>query len=730
MDKHVEISVIVPVYNVERYLSECLDSVLKQVEVEFEVICVNDGSTDSSLDILKKYANQDSRVKVFTKVNGGLSDARNFGIEKANGEYIYFLDSDDMIKDQTALSFMVKEMQENDLDILYFDGVSIFETEDLHQKHKFFKYAYERKKEYGLYEYGQELFEELVNQEDYFVNAALQCLKRKFIEDNRLAFPVGLLYEDNVFKFESLLMAGRVKHIKKTVYIHRVRENSITTEEKTFEHFYSYWNVCKRMRYFVKKNEKGIKCLNHTEQILKEMEGNVVYEFYGLSQMQKKLDGLSEEEKKEVIAFIDEYERNRERDMIVSKISDAKLEEIKNSGSKLIVYGAGSVGSVCVEYLLSQNINVEAVAVTSTDENPVDLWGKRIYSIDEIIDKYENHIILICVMEKKQKAIQDILIQKGLNKESVFTMSDSLYQEWQVFNSKNISLNKEMSYYKRYIRPYVQTLNKICRERKLDKGEVRKFIAKETELLESHDICLARLVVVLSTKCSLRCKDCNNLIPHFKPQEDLDTRQIIESLEIVTDSVGKLLKCELIGGEPFLAKNLEMVLEYVIGNKKIESVEITTNGTIMPRTSLLKLLQNPKVLIRISDYGTLVDKSNLIEFLNENKILYEILETGKWVSPGGIEKRNRDIETLMQEYARCSPGYICKTLYKDKIFACARAASLYALGYMKEPEAVHLNENFKPEYLKKFILREFSIACDYCDMAVEKKCYVEPAKQI
>ena len=91
------VSIIVPVYNVEDYLTECIESAIKQTYHNLEIILVDDGSTDTSGKICDMYACKDDRIKVFHKQNGGLSDARNTGIEKATGEYIYFLDSDDML---------------------------------------------------------------------------------------------------------------------------------------------------------------------------------------------------------------------------------------------------------------------------------------------------------------------------------------------------------------------------------------------------------------------------------------------------------------------------------------------------------------------------------------------------------------------------------------------------------------------------------------------------------
>lgn len=106
-----KISIIVPVYNTEKYLSKCLNSLIKQTYKDIEIIVVNDGSKDKSLEIAKKFAKQDNRIKVFNKENGGLSSARNFGIEKASGEYIGFVDSDDYIKENMfeILYNMIKE---------------------------------------------------------------------------------------------------------------------------------------------------------------------------------------------------------------------------------------------------------------------------------------------------------------------------------------------------------------------------------------------------------------------------------------------------------------------------------------------------------------------------------------------------------------------------------------------------------------------------------------------
>lgn len=116
MIKIVKVSVIVPVYNSRKYLKECIESIINQDLEEIELILVNDGSTDNSLDICQKYAMKDSRIKIIDKPNGGVSSARNAGILAASGEYIGFVDSDDWIQSE-MYSNMYKNIKETGSDI-------------------------------------------------------------------------------------------------------------------------------------------------------------------------------------------------------------------------------------------------------------------------------------------------------------------------------------------------------------------------------------------------------------------------------------------------------------------------------------------------------------------------------------------------------------------------------------------------------------------------------------
>lgn len=393
-------------------------------------------------------------------------------------------------------------------------------------------------------------------------------------------------------------------------------------------------------------------------------------------------------------------------------------EDIKEKN--IVVYGAGVIGKSVVERLIFDDLEqyIKAIVVTEKENNPDSILGIPVLGIKNIVAEISDCIILVAVGKKVQSAVLEYLSVLQLS--NVYTMDNIEVKEW---------LN-DLSY-KRYAKPYIENSKEIfCHSDMSNEKKENIIINSIKKVKEEKEVNLTRLVVVLGTKCSLRCKECNNLMPYFKPQKDLNIEKILQSLEILNEKVNSILKCELIGGEPFLSKNLKEVISYLLRSEKIHKIEITTNGTIMPEKDLIPSLVNEKVTVLISDYGDLVDKDKLIHYLTLNKIKYAILEGGKWISPGGIEKRGRSKEVLQKYYNNCGSGYICKTLYEDKIFSCARAASLYALGCMKEEEYVSINNNLDINEIKQFWLKDYSEACDYCDIACEERKIIEPAEQI
>ena len=122
----MKVSVIIPIYNVEEYLEECIDSILNQSLDNVEILCINDGSTDNSLSILNKYSERNSNIKIINQENTGAGTARNRALKFAEGEYIYFLDGDDYL-DKDTLLICYEEAKKNNLDIVTFDAILFYE---------------------------------------------------------------------------------------------------------------------------------------------------------------------------------------------------------------------------------------------------------------------------------------------------------------------------------------------------------------------------------------------------------------------------------------------------------------------------------------------------------------------------------------------------------------------------------------------------------------------------
>ena len=218
------VSIIIPIYNVEKYLDECIKSVLNQTYHNLEIILIDDGSTDSSKIICEKYKNIDNRIQLITKKNGGLASARNLGIDMAKGNYIYFLDSDDYIKKST-IEEVIDYMKINNADLCYFSGDLLLEFDNLGWNERMYKKEKEYKSGSGI-----SVMKELVYNNEYTCQNCMFMSKTSLLNKNKIRYTEGYIYEDNYFAF-LLGMYSKISCVyNKSLYVRRVREGSIMTE--------------------------------------------------------------------------------------------------------------------------------------------------------------------------------------------------------------------------------------------------------------------------------------------------------------------------------------------------------------------------------------------------------------------------------------------------------------------------------------------------------------------
>ncbi len=246
MENQALISVIIPVYNVEEYLRECVDSVLRQTYENLEIILVDDGSTDSSGVICDEYIDADERISVIHQKNGGLSVARNKGLSEAKGNYVYFLDSDDYIAENTLETLLVIAEKDNS-DIVFFDAVSFADTDDFTVKQ-----SYLRKNKYNT-DSGYNIFKAITGKNDFHSAVPLLFIKKNFLINSGIEFIPDILYEDMVFTYQVFCLAATVSQCSEAFYYRRYRKNSIMTSSKTRKHFTSCIAVCKLNADFTEK---------------------------------------------------------------------------------------------------------------------------------------------------------------------------------------------------------------------------------------------------------------------------------------------------------------------------------------------------------------------------------------------------------------------------------------------------------------------------------------------
>ena len=212
------ISLIIPVYNVEQYLRDCLNSVVAQTNSDCEVICVNDGSTDGSWTILKEFQNRYNQITVITQQNKGLSGARNAGILAAKGDYLFFLDSDDWIEPNTLEILAQKQRGE---DLVCFNGRRVFEDGSTEEPDNEIE-------ELNLNGWEYYCKYALVRRKFHFVCSVLRLYRREYLLKNKLFFEEGIYHEDNLFTPLACYYAQTVKVIPDCLYVYRIRKGSIT----------------------------------------------------------------------------------------------------------------------------------------------------------------------------------------------------------------------------------------------------------------------------------------------------------------------------------------------------------------------------------------------------------------------------------------------------------------------------------------------------------------------
>lgn len=238
-----EVTIIVPVYNVEKYLNKCIDSILSQTFNNFELILIDDGSTDSSGNICDEYLNKDKRVKVIHKENGGVSSARNAGLDIAKGKYISFVDSDDYISDY-YIEKLYNNIKDNNADISICGCNGFLKEKENNLNNIIYDIDILESKDALLKLYN-------VNTRFIYVTVYLKMYKKSLFDNIR--FPLGKINEDSFIIYKLYLKSNKIIYNNSKLYFYRNRQGSIMRQKFTKRNFDDLEALEEQIDYFRRK---------------------------------------------------------------------------------------------------------------------------------------------------------------------------------------------------------------------------------------------------------------------------------------------------------------------------------------------------------------------------------------------------------------------------------------------------------------------------------------------
>jgi len=294
------VSIIIPVYNVAPYLQKCLDSCIGQTYKNIEIISVNDGSTDNSLEILRQYEQNYGNIQVISQKNAGNSVARNRGMERSSGKYLYFLDADDYLLPET-MENLVLAMEQNNLDLVrfaaepFFDGIEPEKfNQNVYDQSKFFKPGII----YGKNEFLRACIK------GFSSSPCLYMIKREVVVNQHLRFKPGMRHEDELFSCELYLNTNRAMYDARAYYKRRYRQGSIMTSQNdkytNLQSFDAYFRIIDEVnqlleqytspmeRKFLKSRIRSLYIGMVTKEIDPQYKKKKIAQLPGVSGLEKK----------------------------------------------------------------------------------------------------------------------------------------------------------------------------------------------------------------------------------------------------------------------------------------------------------------------------------------------------------------------------------------------------------------------------------------------------------
>lgn len=376
----IKVSIIVPAYNVEKYVGRCLNSILQQSYPEFEVICVDDDSEDSTFEELKKYSEMDGRIQVYkNSENRGLAYTRNRGMQYATGEYILFVDSDDYIETDLVRDCVAKI---NGSDMVCFDYSQIVDNTQADIKST--KYMMQD----GQYQ-GEEYFCKASENNSVMNSAWSKMYSKKFLQEHSICFEEGLLYEDALFSYLCFIHAQKIYSLNKKLYVYRTRKDSIMTKQIKLQCVESYFDIlCRMTEQYLKGNYSGKMCIG-IECYIRRFCKDFVAAYRKWDKGKNEHVKLSESNYEKIYNIYAPLAENIEK----TELLKVDMKEI-SKWEYIIIYGAGEIAGAALQMMNVNDIAILGIVVSKVKDKKT-FMGHRICELSEFINIREKVLVLI-----------------------------------------------------------------------------------------------------------------------------------------------------------------------------------------------------------------------------------------------------------------------------------------------------------------------------------------------
>lgn len=396
----VKVSVIIPCYNMKKYLPECIDSILNQSIRDLEIICIDDGSRDGTKELLEYYQGKSSNFHFIYQNNEGSGSARNRGMQVASGEYIAFMDADDFYPSTDILEYLYNTALLYKADICggsfctYRNGVYTYDG--FRKDMVFKKNGWIRKNEFAT-----------------FVGYWRFLYNRKFLINNNLLFPFYRRSQDAPFFVKAISRAGKVYCVQKVVYCYR-KEHKLVRYDKN-----KAIDFVKGLRdiLLISKDE-GLD--NIYIAALKELHGEATALMYYFAHAgSEEMHGLI----RDINSIVKDEEENNKPLLLESDDLDQYIEEVwkerkvlfaeLNEYSKILIYGAGTIGRKVLNFLRNNQFEPDSFVVSDVKQNPGEVEGVAVRSIEEFMYEQDKCFVLVATFSYLHEQISKTLCEKG-----------------------------------------------------------------------------------------------------------------------------------------------------------------------------------------------------------------------------------------------------------------------------------------------------------------------------